>query len=345
MRQGSNNLSYPIADRPQPAELVPVVPGVFWIRMPLPISLNHINLWLLEDGDGWMIVDTGMATDESREIWRALFEKHLDGKPVTRVLGTHMHLDHIGLAGWLTDRWQAELWMSRTEYLTCRVVAAEISADPPPDTIEFFRTAGFDSDALSDFEDRFRARSAFVSTLPSAFRRIVDGQTIQIGQNSWCVMVGEGHSPEHACLYCSDLNVLIAGDQILPRISPNVGVRPNEPAANPLRDWLTSCEKFQSALPEDTLILPSHGDPFYGAHARLQAIVDEHRESLKKLYDFCVQPQRAIDVFPLLFKGEITDHNRVIAAGEALAHLNYLLAEGKLSVESDATGVNRYRQA
>ena len=255
-----------------------------------------------------------------------------------------MHLDHVGLAGWLCEKHGVELWMSRTEYLTCRVVAAEIGGNAPKEAIEFFRTAGFSDDALSVFQSRFRGRSAFVTPIPGAFQRLTDGQCIRIDDTTWNVRVGQGHSPEHACLYSENLNVLIAGDQILPRISPNVGVRPNEPHANPLKDWLESCQKFRDTLPADVLVLPSHGDPFFGVHSRLEAMMQDHHDGLTRLYDFCNVGRMATEVFPILFKGPINDKNLVIAAGEAIAHLNYLLAEGKLAVETDEQGVKRYRQ-
>ena len=233
--------------------------------------------------------------------------------------------------------------MSRAEYLTSRVIAAEISSEPPESTVDFFRAAGIDDVALNEFKARFRSRSDFVSPLPTAYKRLVDNQNLQIGSHQWTVIVGEGHSPEHVCLLCKSLNIMIAGDQILPRISPNISVRPNEPDANPLQDWLRSCEYFKNKLDEDVLILPSHGDPFYGAHLRLQEMIDEHKVGLKKLYDFCSESRSVTDVFPVLFKSKINSGNMVIGVGEALAHLNHLVASEDLKLDT-TSGIARYKQ-
>lgn len=344
MKTGSNGLSYPFENRPTPGEIIEVGPGIHWVRMPLPISLNHINLWLLEEQDGWTMVDTGMATEDTKVLWEDIFKRYFGAKPVKRVIVTHMHLDHLGLAGWLVDKWGVELYMSRTEYLTSRVIAAEISGDPPESTVNFFRAAGIDDAALDEFKERFRSRSDFVSPLPSAYKRLVNNQTLQIGPHQWTVIIGEGHSPEHVCLLCKSLNIMIAGDQILPRISPNVGVRPNEPDANPLKDWLQSCESFKNKLDKDVLVLPSHGDPFYGAHLRLQEMIDEHKAGLKDLYDFCSEPRSVTDAFPILFKSKINSGNMVIAVGEALANLNHLVASKDLEVDTCNGGIAKYKQ-
>jgi glyoxylase-like metal-dependent hydrolase (beta-lactamase superfamily II) len=345
VRIGSNKLAYPFESRPEQGELLSVAPGVFWVRMPLPISLNHINVWVLEDGDGWTIVDTGMGTDDTRRLWQSIFDNHLDSKPVTRVIGTHMHFDHVGLAGWIADKWDAPLWMTRSEYLSCRVTEAEIQHAPPDSNIEFFKSAGFAEDDLAEYRRRFQARSQFLAPLPSTYRRLQKNAEVRIGNHGWRVLIGSGHSPEHACLYCEELDVLIAGDQVLPRISPNVGVRPDEPLANPMRDWIDSCRALKDELSEDVLVLPSHGDPFHGAHPRLDALIQEHQEGFDKLYDYCDEPRRVVDVFGVLFKGEIDSNNFVIATGEALAYLNYLLDNGTLKVEIDSGGINRYSQA
>ncbi|MBT4739623.1 MAG: MBL fold metallo-hydrolase [Rhodospirillaceae bacterium] len=338
----SIELTYPLDELPEPGGLVRVAPGVFWLRMPLPIALNHINLWLLEDDDGWTIVDTGIGTDETKELWEQLFEKHLNNKPVKRLIVTHMHPDHIGLAGWLVDKWDVDLWMTRSEYLMCRNLVADNGKEAPEEGLRFYRAAGFDEDFLNIYRSRFGWYGARISPLPNAIHRMVDGQEISIGDHKWTVIVGNGHSPEHACLYCSDLNVLVSGDQILPRISSNVSVRPTEPNENPLADWLNSCRMLIRRLPADALILPSHGRPFYGAHERLRQLIEEHEENLEKLYALCAEPKRAVDTFPALFKGEIGENNLIIAIGESLAHLHYLLAEGRIAVESNEDGANMY---
>jgi len=340
----SNELTYPLEGRPQPGQLIEVVPGVFWLRMPLPISLNHINLWLLEDGDGWTIVDTGIGTDETKELWEQIFNKHLHGKPVKRIIVTHMHPDHIGLAGWLVNRWDIELWMTRMEYLMCRNLVADNGKDAPGEGIRFYSAAGFDEDALNIYRKRFGFYGSRIAPLPNAIRRIVDSQKITIGANEWTIVVGNGHSPEHACLYCPKLNLVIAGDQILPTISSNVSVRPMEPDENPLADWLNSCRMLITKLPAGILVLPSHGRPFFGAHIRLQQLIEEHEIGLEKLYEMCKEPKTAVETFSALFKSEVDENNLIIAVGESLACLHYLRAQGRLVVRRNKDGVNMYHR-
>jgi len=345
MKTGSNGLSYPFDNRPNPGELIEVGPGIFWVRMPLPISLNHINLWMLEEQDGWTLVDTGMATEDTKALWEEIFSTHLNSKPVKQVIVTHMHFDHLGLAGWLVEKWGATLCMSRTEYLSSRVIINEIKSDPPEATVAFFRAAGVEESILDEFKVRFNNRSDFVSPLPSHYKRLTDNQVLQIGSLQWTVIIVEGHSPEHICLHCKSLNIMIAGDQILPRISPNISVRPDEPRANPLHNFLRSCESLKNRLNKDVLILPSHGDPFYGVHLRLQDMINEHKKGLQDLLEFCSQPRSVADVFPILFKSKINIGNMVIAVGEAVANLNYLVSSKELVVDIGSDGIARYKQA
>jgi glyoxylase-like metal-dependent hydrolase (beta-lactamase superfamily II) len=345
MKTGSNGLSYPFDNRPNPGELFEVGPGIFWVRMPLPISLNHINLWMLEEQDGWTLVDTGMATEDTKALWEEIFSTHLNSKPVKQVIVTHMHFDHLGLAGWLVEKWGATLCMSRTEYLSSRVIINEIKSDPPEATVAFFRAAGVEESILDEFKVRFNNRSDFVSPLPSHYKRLTDNQVLQIGSLQWTVIIVEGHSPEHICLHCKSLNIMIAGDQILPRISPNISVRPDEPRANPLHNFLRSCESLKNRLNKDVLILPSHGDPFYGVHLRLQDMINEHKKGLQDLLEFCSQPRSVAEVFPILFKSKINIGNMVIAVGEAVANLNYLVSSKELVVDLGSDGIARYKQA
>ncbi|MBT6184530.1 MAG: MBL fold metallo-hydrolase [Betaproteobacteria bacterium] len=345
MKTGSNGLSYPFDNRPNPGELIEVGPGIYWVRMPLPISLNHINLWMLEEQDGWTLVDTGMATEDTKALWEEIFSTHLNSKPVKQVIVTHMHFDHLGLAGWLVEKWGATLCMSRTEYLSSRVIINEIKSDPPEATVAFFRAAGVEESILDEFKVRFNNRSDFVSPLPSHYKRLTDNQVLQIGSLQWTVIIVEGHSPEHICLHCKSLNIMIAGDQILPRISPNISVRPDEPRANPLHNFLRSCESLKNRLNKDVLILPSHGDPFYGVHLRLQDMINEHKKGLQDLLEFCSQPRSVAEVFPILFKSKINIGNMVIAVGEAVANLNYLVSSKELVVDLGSDGIARYKQA
>ena len=342
MPKEDDPLTYPFSDAPGPGDLREVAPDVFWIRMPLPGRLDHINVWLLRDYEGWTIVDTGMNRDPIRECWETIFRDHLQGKPVTRVLSTHMHGDHTGLAGWLVQRWGVELWMSRTDFVMCKLMAADGPADLPDDALRFYKRAGFSEERLNAYKARFGQFGAVISPLPAGYRRVRDGEYIDIGGRQWLVVVGRGHSPEHVCLYCPELKVIIAGDQILPRITPNVSVNPSEPGANPLKDWLESCARLRSLLPSDLLVLPAHQEPYYGVHERLTALIRHHEDALHRLVELCSEPRRSVDVFPAIFRSKITDWSYFMATGESLAHINCALDRRLLQVETDDQGVAWY---
>jgi len=337
--------AYPLGQRvPEIGETIEVAPRVHWLRMPLPFALEWINLWLIDDGDSWSVVDTGMPTEAGKEAWRGFLETRLDGKPLKRLIVTHMHPDHVGNAGWLQRKTGAELWMSRLEYVTCRLLCADTGREAPKAALDFYRRAGWDDEALRRYKERFGRFGMGVSQMPDAFRRLSHDDRFQMGGQTWQVIVGSGHSPEHACLYCAELNVLISGDQILPRISSNVSVHPTEPDANPMRDWLESCARLKRAVPEDVLVLPAHNEPFTGAHARLQALIDGHEKGLvrlkKRLGD---SPRRVVDVFPALFARKIGPDLLGLATGEALAHLNCLIHRGEAMRETGEDGVDLYR--
>ncbi len=330
---------------PESGDVTEVADGVFWVRLPMWGRLNHINVWLLRDHDGWTIVDTGIHRDDVKDCWRQIFKQQLDGKPVKRVIATHLHTDHTGNAGWITREWGCELWMSRSDFYMCKVMAADGPSDVPDDAIKFYRRAGFTEERLDRYRQRFGQFGASISELPAGYHRITDGQYIDINGREWRAVIGHGHAPEHVCLYCPELKVIIAGDQILPKITPNVSVQPSEPLANPLRDWINSCVRFRELLPPDLLVLPAHESLYEGVHERLTALIDWHEVALEKLYEMCDEPKRAVDVFPALFKSEITDMSFFPATGEALAHLHCALERRMLTVEEDEQGVAWWRRA
>lgn len=338
-------ISYEFEERPEPGQCIEIRPGLKWLRMPLPMVLSHINLWLLRDDDGWTLVDTGLFYEESRQHWSRILANELDGLPLHRVICTHLHPDHVGCAGWLVEKFDIELWMSREEYLLCRILVADTGKTAPEAGVQFYTRAGFSADALSQYKEKFGLFGKIVSPLPESYRRMKDGDRFDIGGREWQVIVGRGHSPEHACLYCPEWNALISGDQILPTISSNVSVHPTEPAANPLADWLTSLADLRERLPEDVLVLPSHGKPFRGAAIRLSELIREHEDGLEKLVTLCEEPRRAVDTFPALFKSRISDGNLIMAAGESIAHLHYLLGGARIGVTTDADGVNWYQRS
>ena len=338
-------LAYPFSAIPEPGEVKEVADGVLWLRMTLPFRLNHINLYLLRDDDGWVIVDTGIRGRETRQSWERIFQDVLGSNPVKRVIVTHMHPDHVGQAGWLTRHFGVELWMSRIEFLTCKMLAVDGPADMPEDAVHFYQRAGFNADQIDLYRHRFGRFGALIEPLPAGYRRLEDGDRLEIGGKEWLVAIGRGHSPAHACLVCDDLGLMISGDQVLPRISSNVSVFPTEPAANPLREWLASCRELSQRTNPDLLVLPSHNEPFFGLHRRLLDLIDGHEEGLSKLHEMCASPRRAIDVFSALFKSEVVDETLIFATGESLAHINYMLERGELAAETGPDGVAHYLQA
>ena len=345
-KRGFDPLTYRFEDSvPKPGNVTQIADGVLWVRMPMKGRLDHINVWLLRDGDGWTIVDTGIFDEDVKKHWLTVFKKYLDGKPVTRVMATHLHTDHTGLAGWITREWDCELWMSRADFYMCRVMAADGPSDVPEDAIRFYRRAGFTEARLDRYRQRFGQFGASTSTLPAGYRRISDGQYVEIDGREWRAVIGHGHSPEHVCLYCPELKLIIGGDQLLPKITPNVSVQPVEPYANPLGDWISSCVRFRELLPPNLIVLPAHEYIYEGLHERLTALIDWHEIALEKLYDLCSEPKRAVDVFPALFKSKINDYSFFPATGESLAHLHCALERRMLAVEHDEQGVAWWRQA
>jgi len=317
-----------------------VAEGIHWLRMPLPFALDHINLWMLEDQPGWTLVDTGLCIDEVKAHWDRVFADRIGGDPVRRVIATHFHPDHFGLAGWLCERGGAPLWMTRNEWLTAAFLYHDSEGRAAAAQADLFLRNGLDRERGAAIAARGNRYRRIISS-PPPFRRLRDAERFSAGAHEWEVVVGTGHAPEHACLYCATPGVLIAGDQVLPKISPNVALWATEPEGNPLADFLRSLDRLR-ALPRDTLVLPSHGLPFRGLHARIDALVAHHAERLDLLRGFCAQPRSAADALPVLFKRELDLHQLLFAMGESLAHLAYLAADGSVRRRRDDDGVTRY---
>jgi glyoxylase-like metal-dependent hydrolase (beta-lactamase superfamily II) len=341
----TGDLIYPLASEPETGDgsAVEIAPGVLWLRMPLSYALPWINVWALQDGASWTLVDTGLRSAKSTAAWQAAFAGVLGGAAVARVLCTHMHPDHCGMAGWIVEKYQARLWMSRLEYLTCRLMAADTGRSAPPAGIQFYRAAGWDNGAIEDYKAKFGKFGEAIYPLPATYRRLVDGELLTIGANRWRVVMGNGHSPEHACLYCPALNLLISGDQVLPKISSNVSVFPTEPDADPLEDWLTSLARIKQEVPDDVLVLPAHGSPFLRLHRRLDQLIDGHRRGLDRLLQSLAEPKRTVDVFESLFRRQISPELLGMATGESLAHLNHLLRRQQVNRVSDGDEVQWWR--
>jgi glyoxylase-like metal-dependent hydrolase (beta-lactamase superfamily II) len=337
-------LKYLFDDAPESGQLREIAPGVLWLRMPLPLALDHINLYLLEDTDGWWIVDTGIAIDPTRELWEAVFERHLNGKPVKAVVSTHYHPDHTGMAGWICEKWQVPFYMTEREYFTGLSFSRTRQEHFDWANERHLVQSGYNAEQIVSYREHFDGFGSYITPMPTSYRRMVDGGFLTINGNRWQVIIGRGHSPEHACLYSGALNILISGDQVIPRITSNISVSGSEPEGNPLKEWLNSHERFLELLPDDALVLPAHNTPFYGLHERLRYLIEHHEEHLLGLEEACVnEPTRAMALLPVMFKRKLDGHNLGLALGECIAHLNYLHQRGQIERTVDKQGCYLYQ--
>ena len=344
-------LNYPLADTlPASGTTIEVAPGVRWLRMVLPFQLDHINLWLLRDRqdgvEGWTIVDCGISNDATRAAWETIFANELQGLPVLRLIVTHMHPDHIGLAHWLTERWGVRMWVSATDYNTARLASGSTTGFGGVATARFMASHGLtDAESQTQIKARTNYYANMVPRMPTSFRRLMDGDTLRIGDRAWVCHAGYGHAPEHMSLHCAELGTLISGDMVLPRISTNVSVHETEPESNPLTLYLDSIKRMK-ALPPDTLVLPSHGRPFTGLHTRIDQLVAHHDERFADVIKACAEgPQNAADLLMLLFRRKLDLHQTTFAMGESVAHLHALWLAGQLTRTLDADGIYRFSLA
>lgn len=332
-------LEYPYTTLPAVGKKFAVAPGVYWLRMPLPFALDHINLWLLEDGDGWLLVDTGFDTKTSRAIWEQLWASELDGKPIKGVLVTHYHPDHLGLCHWISQYWQAPVLMSRGEWQMANQVHSVSAADLLEHNGSFLQAHGLPQPRVQALTGRGNTYRKSMERVPDATQWLAEGDEILTDSGSWQVVIGRGHAPEHVCLYNAAQQLFISGDQVLPTISSNLMVRFTDPHADPVTEFVQSLSHLQGFLPPETLVLPSHGLPFYGVQGRLQNLIDHHVEQLDLLQQACTgQGLTAYDALPVLFKRELDDHQMMFAMGESIAHLNNLwCSEGVQRIQHNET--------
>ena len=337
-------IEYLFEDVPEPAELREVAPGVFWLRMPLPMALDHINLYLLEDTDGWWLIDTGISYGATEELWEQVFSTQLGGKPVKAVVATHWHPDHTGMAGWLCERWKVPFYMTQGEYLSGLTYTRMTEEHFGWTNEEYQHRLGKTSEQIAASRKGITGMAGVVRPMPTSYRRLEDGAMLTINGLRWRIVVGSGHSPEHACLFCESLNVLISGDQVIPRITSNVSVSGMEPEGNPLKEWFSSHERFLEVLPHDALVLPAHNAPFYGLHYRLRYLIDHHEDHLLALEEACAEHEsHALELLPVLFKRKLDENHINLALGECVAHLNFLHQRGQIERTVDEEGRYRYR--
>jgi glyoxylase-like metal-dependent hydrolase (beta-lactamase superfamily II) len=339
------SLEFPFRDAPAPGAVREVAPGVHWLRMALPFALDHINLWLLEDAGGWTIIDTGLGDAPTRALWESVLAAAPGGRPVKRVLVTHYHPDHAGNAGWLCARFGVPLWMTQAEFLTAHAVRHGVGGYVPGATLALFRANGLDDARFAQMAARGNLYARQVPEFPDSYRRIMDGEEVAIGGRAWRVIAGYGHAPEHATLACEELRLAISGDMLLPKISTNVSVWPVDPQGDPLGQFLQSIRRFRELDP-GTLVLPSHGLPFRGAHLRVAQLEQHHEARLADLLQACRDaPRSAAQVLQVLFRRQLDTHQLFFAMGEAIAHLHCLERAGSLRRAVGEDGVARFAPA
>jgi len=336
-----SSLVFPFAETPRPLEMIEVSSGVFWVRLPLPFRLDHVNIYLIEDGDGFTLVDTGIDDAATREMWEAWLAGPLSGKPLKRVLATHCHPDHIGLAGWLGQKLELELYASQTEYLDALCVRLDPGALNAEPYRGFYRGHGLTEEQTELLLNRGLHYLRMVSALPRTFRRLIAGETLKIGGRAFEVITGGGHSSEQVMLHCRDQNVILCADQAMARISPNISVEAIDPHGDPLGIYLRSLAQLRQTLPADVLALPGHNLPFFGMHTRIDELIAHHASRCRAILDACGQsPRSAVELVPVVFGRVIEDpHQMSFAFGEALAHANYLVRSGELEASETASGV------
>lgn len=338
MNASHRAIRYPHEEPPKPGEAKEVAEGVLWLRLPLPMALDHVNAYALDDGDGWTLIDTGLDWKKGRAVMDAVLAGPLAGKPVRRVLVTHHHPDHIGLAGWFMSQ-GAELLTTRTAYLMARMLVFDVQERPATEAMDFYRAAGASKAVLAKREQERPFNFAdVIAPLPLGFTRIQENERLQIGGRRWTVRIGHGHAPEHATLWSEDDNLILGGDQLLPSISPNLGVYPTEPEADPVAEWLAACQAFQPHAREDHLVLPGHKLPFTGLPTRLSQMIENHASALDRLEAHLATPSAAGECFLPIFKREIGEAEYGLALVEAVAHCLHLWHAGRVTRERRADG-------
>ncbi|RVV97838.1 MBL fold metallo-hydrolase [Mesobaculum littorinae] len=345
MDASPRQIRYPVDTPPAPGAATEIAPGVLWLRIPLPWALDHVNVYALDDGDAWTILDTGLDTPEIREVWETALAGPLAGKPVARVVLSHNHPDHVGLAAWFAAG-GAEIVTTRTAYLLTRMLQLDVQDRPLPETLAFWRAAGMADEV---YAERAAARpmnfADITGTLPLGYTRIVEGGCIRMGGRDWDIRMGNGHAPEHATFWSRDDDLVLGGDQLLPSISPNIGAHATEPLADPVAGWLESCERFATLATETQLVLPGHKLPYRGLPTRLDQLIENHHAALARLERHLDTPKTACDCFVPLFKREIRGDAYGLAMVEAMAHCVHLWHSGRATREITETGAWLWRRA
>jgi glyoxylase-like metal-dependent hydrolase (beta-lactamase superfamily II) len=339
-----NDVVFPFPDYPAPGNSIEVADGIHWVSTPVPfVGLKQVNLWLLDDGDGWTMIDCGYGRRDVRDLIEAAWRELLGGRPVTRLIVTHNHPDHIGNAQWICERWGGlRPQLSQPEWYLANLAALDRDSDNMAQRAAFYRRHGLDETTVAKFLAEVVPYKDGVQ-LPRSYRRLRDADMVTIGADRWRVITGEGHSPEHVSLYCAERRILIAGDQILPAITTNVSTWPNEPEFDAVGAFLGTCRRFLELLDGGTLILPSHRKPFYNVHYRLRELARHHAIRLNLILDNAPPVTRAGELIDVLFKPGLDGHQIGFAMGEAIAHLNHLVTLGHLRLVENRDDIHYQR--
>jgi len=338
-----SDLVFPIVEPPLPGEVVPVAPGFLWARMPLPFKLDHVNVYFIQDADGWVVFDTGINDEKTRQIWHKLLDGPFKDQRITGVIVSHYDPDHIGLAGWLCNKLGISLQTSLSSYLSCSAISLNPSASQTDAYRHFYKSHGMDDEAATIVGDMGLGYLTMVSELPPTFRRIVADDIVKIGNQNFMAISGDGHSPEQIMLFCDAAKVFLVADQVLAKITPNVSVWGEQPNDNPLGWYLRSLQMLQIQIPSDVLVLPGHRLPFYGLHLRCQQIIQHHQERCDMVYRACrLKALSVADLIDVLFRPNLDPHQLSFAFGEALAHVNFMTADGRLRRAVDTQGQHRF---
>jgi len=341
-----SGLVFPFATPPQPGGVIEVAPGILWARLPLPFSLDHVNVYLIEDGGGFAVLDTGIGNTRTKQAWEAIFAGPLAGQTLTRVIVTHFHPDHIGLAGWFVERFDLPLQMSQTDYLMGLNLHLDPGALDAEPFRQFYIRHGLDPLTTGKVVTQGHGYLKMLTGLPSTFGRLIAGERLRIGKRELSVLSGGGHAPEQLMFYCGAENIFLSADQVLAFISPNVSVWAVDPEGDPLAIYLRSLDSLRGALPDDALVLPGHQLPFRGLHTRIDELEQHHEKRCLAIIAACrTAPRSAAEVVPVLFRRALDPHQMGFAFSEVLAHVNYLLRQGRLVAADDAGGVKRFASA
>ena len=337
-------LIFPQPQPPEPGKLIAIAPGVQWLRLPLPYRLDHVNVYLIEDNDGWTVLDTGLGTDACRMAWQAVLSGPMAGQRLTSMIVTHYHPDHVGLAGWLAERFRLPLSMPRPEYLyslALQYAPGDLGAEMHR---PFYRRHGLSQQVTDAVLSRGHEYLRRTTGVPTTYHRIQHGDRLRIGARAFQVITGGGHALEQAMLYRREERLFFAADQVIARISPNVSVHAMEPDLDALGIYLRSLSGLRDSVAPDVLVLPGHGLPFYGLHERITELIEHHGQRCDAIAKACQQqPLSVADIVPQVFQRELDEHQTGFAFGEVLAHVNHMLGGDRLVLETGGDGVDRYR--